>query len=156
MTPCREWQGPVSAGYGAKTHRGPEAYKAGWVHMHRWVVAQIDGWDAIKGKIVMHTCDNRRCFRYDHLRIGTPADNSADMVAKGRQPFADRTHCPQGHPYNRSYTLTKGPRAGQTRRSCSICTNAAILAKYHALTPEQKRERNVKNYARRLARRADL
>jgi hypothetical protein len=53
--------------------------------MHRWVVAQIDGWDAIEGKVVMHACDNPACYRYDHLRIGTQADNTRDMDSKGRR-----------------------------------------------------------------------
>jgi hypothetical protein len=52
--------------------------------VHRWVVAQIDGEAAIKGKVVMHRCDNRACFRYDHLVIGTQQDNIKDMNEKGR------------------------------------------------------------------------
>lgn len=39
-------------------------------------------WDP--GLVVMHICDNPPCFRYDHLRLGTIADNQADMAAKGR------------------------------------------------------------------------
>jgi HNH endonuclease len=37
-----------------------------------------------EGMVVMHLCDNPPCYRYDHLRLGTNADNMADMVAKGR------------------------------------------------------------------------
>jgi hypothetical protein len=33
----------------------------------------------------MHSCDNRRCFNPRHISPGTAKDNSADMVAKGRQ-----------------------------------------------------------------------
>jgi hypothetical protein len=74
-TPCREFRGRRTAGgYGVR----------GDTYVHRWVVAQIDGEDAIKGKVVMHLCDNRACFRYDHLRVGTVADNNRDMIAKGR------------------------------------------------------------------------
>jgi len=36
-------------------------------------------------QVVMHLCDNPPCFRYDHLRVGTTADNTADMLAKDRQ-----------------------------------------------------------------------
>jgi hypothetical protein len=38
------------------------------------------------GMMICHTCDNPRCVRADHLFLGTAADNSADMVSKGRQP----------------------------------------------------------------------
>jgi hypothetical protein len=34
--------------------------------------------------LVMHLCDYRPCVRGDHLGKGTNAENSADMVAKGR------------------------------------------------------------------------
>lgn len=77
-TPCRLWQGQLnSKGYGCKTGGGRR------VLAHRWVWEQING-PIPEGMIVMHRCDHPLCYRYDHLRLGTHADNSADMTAKGR------------------------------------------------------------------------
>lgn len=79
-TPCREWQGArTAAGYGVRRINGKNRY------VHRWVYSRLHGgFRGISGKLVMHLCDNPPCFRYDHLRLGTTADNAADMVAKGR------------------------------------------------------------------------
>lgn len=56
--------------------------------MHRWVMAQIHGWDAIEGLEVMHLCDTPACYRFDHLHLGTHDDNMSDMARKGRHPGA--------------------------------------------------------------------
>lgn len=38
----------------------------------------------IAGKLLMHSCDNRRCINPKHLTLGTDLANSHDMIAKGR------------------------------------------------------------------------
>ncbi len=39
---------------------------------------------SIKGRTVMHNCDNPRCFNAKHLSLGTQADNMQDKALKGR------------------------------------------------------------------------
>ena len=36
------------------------------------------------GKILLHTCDNPKCWNPDHLVVGTKSDNSQDMMFKNR------------------------------------------------------------------------
>ncbi len=79
-SPCREWQGAIDDnGYGV---RGVDSKKK---YLHRWVVEQVDG-PIPEGMDVMHLCHNRKCFRYDHLKVGTRSENlrmSPSTVGKG-------------------------------------------------------------------------
>ena len=65
------------------------------------------------GFLVRHvTCDNPPCCNPVHLAIGTAADNSADMVAKGRQAKGDRSRSrlyPETLPRGDSHPLRKSP-----------------------------------------------
>lgn len=51
--------------------------------------AELAGWD-IEGKVVMHIDDNPLNVRLDNLRVGTQAENMADMAQKGRGHTASR------------------------------------------------------------------
>jgi hypothetical protein len=75
---CWDWIGPKArAGYGR-------------VRVDKiWQLAHRAAYELEHGKIpqgmwVLHRCDNPGCVRPDHLFLGTAADNTADMMGKGR------------------------------------------------------------------------
>jgi len=42
------------------------------------------------GMVVMHICDNPKCCNIEHLRIGTPSQNTYDMIKKSRNVRGER------------------------------------------------------------------
>lgn len=76
VTPCLEWTGATTRGYGVVSVDGRLVY----VHRLAWMQAFGD-----PGALhVLHKCDNPPCARLDHLFTGTNRDNIDDMIAKGR------------------------------------------------------------------------
>lgn len=76
---CWTWTGGTRRrGYGAAWHNGRQrsAHQVAW---------EMENGPIPAGLHLLHTvCDNPKCVRPSHLKLGTNAENHAERAAKGR------------------------------------------------------------------------
>lgn len=132
MTPCIEtdWR------------RTPDGYGNRWmpsegraVYAHRWAWQQANG-PIPAGLLVCHHCDNPPCINVEHLFLGTIRDNSADMVAKGRQPrgeSASMNRYPESRPRglsNGAHTKPERRCRGESHGRAKLTIEQAVAIRY--------------------------
>jgi CTP:molybdopterin cytidylyltransferase MocA len=78
-----------------------------------------------EGKLVLHRCDRKLCVKPQDLFLGTPADNTADMMAKGRH----RTG-PHDGANNPNAKLSEADVSAIRRRAASGETSGIIALDY--------------------------
>lgn len=75
-------------------------------------------------------CRHRNSDHHDNrlrnLRWGTRADNNRDIVKHGHHHNANKTECPQGHPYDERNTYRAPGRPNQRR--CRTCCGIPVAA----------------------------
>jgi hypothetical protein len=75
---CLLWLGGLSGDYPCTSVQGKRR------EVHRAVLELKLGRSLLPGEQACHKCDVKLCINEDHLFAGSPQDNSADMVQKGR------------------------------------------------------------------------
>jgi hypothetical protein len=116
-TPCWEWTGTRSRGYGNIWWRGKV------LRAHRAAYELLRG--AIpSGLTIDHLCRNHSCVNPEHLEAVTHEAN----VLRGLSPsaiHARKTHCIHGHPFDEANTY----RTAKGWRFCKTCQRARKAAR---------------------------
>lgn len=113
---CWEWTASLVDGYGLIRDGRSKVY----VHRYSY---QLHCGAIPDGVHVLHTCDNRRCVRPDHLFLGTQTDNMRDMVSKGRNANV----CGEANP---NAKLTDADVADIRLMRAAKCSRAEVAAKH--------------------------
>ena len=92
--------------------------------VHRLVLETFIG-QAPEGLEGCHFDGDKTNNHLSNLRWDTRSANQEDVIRVGNNHQVNKTHCPQGHPYNIENTYVRPDRNGRTHRGCRKCRSAA-------------------------------
>lgn len=99
--------------------------------VHALVLAAFVG-PRPEGADIRHRDGDGHHNALSNLTYGTRSENELDKVAHGTHHWANKTHCPHGHPYSPENT-----RVSNGRRNCRECNRQRSLAGYYGRKAER-------------------
>lgn len=88
---CWDWNGTIHrSGYAVMNYNNKQtsAHRISWMLNFGKIPDKL---------IIMHKCDNKKCTNPEHLSLGTPKNNTQDMLEKGR----GRPKYGENHPFRK-------------------------------------------------------
>ncbi|MFC4373380.1 NUMOD4 domain-containing protein [Nocardia halotolerans] len=79
-----------------------------------------------------HNDDDPENYSLENLRWDTRSENSLDRGRNGIDHNSNKTHCPQGHPYDDLNTLVYTRPSGKTDRRCRSCRREHAIKRKHS------------------------
>lgn len=141
-TRCWVWLGARVLGYGKINAGGAQGKLLG---AHRFSLEHHLTRELQPGECALHRCDNRGCVNPEHLFVGTKADNTADMHAKGRAAPQFPKLTPAQVENARARWTNRGKRggaaSGETLASLAAECGVSVTVLHNALT-ERAQVRN--------------
>lgn len=123
---CLVWAGHKDPfGYGCVTRHKKT------LRVHRLVYKLIKG-KIPKKKVLDHLCRNTSCANPDHLEPVTDRENLMRGQGLAAQ-YAKRTHCKNGHEFNKANTYHEPSKRSKNARRCRMCKRISAREKYRRL-----------------------
>ena len=94
---CWPWQGYIESGRYGRFQIGKKRYfahRAIYNIFHPGEITLEAPKDLSGGGFILHSCDNPICCNPNHMRVGTMAENSKDMINRGRKWIWKSTDAP--------------------------------------------------------------